>query len=56
MSTKYSYTILPMVLSSNETTTNPTEYLDMMNALGEAGYRLVCIHNDCMIFVKECLE
>jgi len=53
---KYQYTIIPMVLKSDEETTNPTEYIEMMNVLGASGYRLIWVHNDCMIFVKECLD
>jgi hypothetical protein len=54
--TRYHYTILPMVLKSDEETANPTEYIEMMNVLGSSGYRLALIHNDCMIFIKECLD
>ena len=51
---KYQYTIVPMIAKSDENRVNPTEYLEMMNALGSTGYELVSIHNDCLIFKKLC--
>lgn len=46
------YTMLPMVLESDEVKTNPTDYLSMLNALGQSGYELVAIHNDVFILKK----
>jgi hypothetical protein len=44
-----------MVAKANEINVNPVEYLEMMNALGDAGFELVAIHHDCLIF-KRCLD
>ena len=52
----YKYTILPMMAKSNEININPTEYLEMMQALGDSGYELVTIYNDCLIFKKACYD
>jgi hypothetical protein len=50
----YKYTILPMMAKSDEVNINPTEYLEMIQSLGEAGYELITIYNDCLIFKKAC--
>ena len=50
----YKYTILPMMAKGDEININPTEYLEMMQALGDTGYELVTIYNDCLIFKKAC--
>jgi hypothetical protein len=54
MEVSYQYTILPMMAKSDEVNVNPTEYLEMMNVLGESGYELVSVYNDCLIFKKKC--
>lgn len=48
--------MLPMVLESDELNTNPTEYLDMLNALGASGYELVAIHNEVFILKKHVIS
>lgn len=50
----FKYTILPMIAKSDEINVNPAEYLDLMNVLGDTGYELVCVYNDCLIFKKIC--
>jgi|LakMenEpi03Aug12_release.lakeMendotaPanAssembly.Ray.scaffolds.fasta_scaffold266280_1 hypothetical protein len=52
----YQYTMLPMVLASHETTTNPTDYLELLNALGQSGYELVAIHNEVFILKKHVIS
>lgn len=53
-STQWKYTMLPMIPASDQINTNPTEFIDVMNGLGDLGFELVCIHNDVMIFKKPC--
>lgn len=53
---QFQYTMLPMVLESDELNTNPTEYLDMLNALGASGYELVAIHNEVFILKKHVIS
>lgn len=48
----WQYTMLPMVLESDEINTNPTDYLELLNALGRSGYELVAIHNEVFILKK----
>lgn len=52
----YQYTMLPMVLESDELKTNPTEYLEILNALGASGYELIAIHNDVFILKKHVIS
>lgn len=52
----WTYTILPMLPTTNEININPVHYLEMMNSLGESGYELVTIYNDCLIFKKLCSD
>lgn len=50
----WKYTIIPMLPDSEDINVNPTKFLDLMNAVGEAGYELVCVYNHCLIFKQPC--
>ena len=52
--TTWRYTVVPMLLGSDETNANPTKYIDLMNELGAIGYELVAVYNDCLIFKQPC--
>ena len=52
----WQYTMLPLLPDSDKINSNPVDYLELINTLGESGYELVTIHNDIAIFKKQCLE
>jgi hypothetical protein len=48
----FQYTILPLVPDGDQVKSNPVDYLGIVNSLGDAGFELVTVYNDCMIFKK----
>jgi hypothetical protein len=51
---RWNYTILPMLADSDKVNVDPTQYLEIMNGLGDTGYELVCVYNNCLVFKKPC--
>ena len=48
---RWEYTMLPMTSVDGESE-KPTDYLEMMNAMGLTGWELVGMISNCMVFKK----
>ena len=49
--TRWEYTMLPVTSVDGESE-KPTDYIEMMNALGMTGWELVGMVGNCMVFKK----